>query len=105
MSLRRGADRIELAVAVVEARAEAWAVQIAPARLPGPIARALGRSPSATRFDVLEVARAAHAVLASDARFAAVRWRWPTLQDEPTQEPREPPEPRRRPARRRGRRA
>ncbi len=82
IAFRRGADRIELAVAVADESADAWAVQIAPARLPGPIARALGRTPSATRADVLELARAAHAVLASDERFAGVRWRWDAFADE-----------------------
>jgi hypothetical protein len=94
---RRGEQRLELAVEVVDERAEAWAVQIAPARLPGPIARALGRAPSATPRDVLELARAAHAVLQADRRFAGVRWRWDAFQDEAsaTREPAEPPAPRR----------
>ncbi len=99
---RRGEERIEVAVAAVEERAETWMVQIAPARLPGPIARALGRAPSATPKDVLELARAAHAVLKADARFACVRWRWGAVDDEgsATREPAPPPE---RPARRRRR--
>ncbi len=91
---RRGEARVELAVEVADERADAWAVQIAPARLPGPIARALGRTPSATPGDVLELARAAHAVLNADARFAGVRWRWEAVEDErsATREPREPPD-------------
>ncbi len=98
IEFRRGADRIDLEVEPVEEHAEAWAVEIAPARLPGPIARALGRTASATERDVLELARAADAVLKGDRRFAAVRWRWEAVQDEgsATREPEEPPEKRRR---------
>ncbi len=109
LPFRRGKGELQLVVAAAGPQADAWTLQIAPARVPGPLGRALGRAASATPADCFELARAAHAVLASDERFAHLRWSWDGFADEASPRP-EPPVPsagRRRRGRRgrRGRRA
>jgi hypothetical protein len=97
ISFRCGRGEVELVVAPADEEGEEWAVQVAPARLPGPIGRALGRHASATPEDVLELARAAHAVLASDGRFTGLRWTWNHFPEDATEATREPARPVRRP--------
>jgi hypothetical protein len=97
VSFRRGSGEVELVVAPADEAGMEWAVQVAPARLPGPIGRALGRHASATPEDVLELARAAHAVLAADGRFTGLRWRWNRFPEGEAESTREPMRPVRRP--------
>lgn len=97
ISFRQGRDEVELVVAPADEDGTEWAVQVAPARLPGPIGRALGRHASASPEDVLELARAAHAVLAADARFGGLRWRWDHFPEEGEEATHEPMRPVRRP--------
>lgn len=75
---RSGGD-LELVVAPT-GTPEEWMVQIAPARVPGLLGRALGRLPSATSALCHELATDVHAALSG--RFSRLRWRWDGFPDE-----------------------
>lgn len=76
---RRNGGELQLVVAPAGSPDE-WLLQIAPARVPGLLARALGRVPSATPVHCYELATDVHSVLSR--QFARVRWRWDGLPDE-----------------------
>jgi hypothetical protein len=88
---RRDGSEMQLVVAPAGS-ADEWMLQIAPARVPGLLGRALGRVPSATSVHCYELATDVHSVLS--AQFARLRWRWDGFPDEehstpaPTQPPR-----------------
>jgi hypothetical protein len=87
IGFRQGEREVALVVAAADGTGGAWALQIAPARVPGLVGRALGKAASATPDDVLELARAAHAVLARDGRFQGLRWLWDGYADDPAAAP------------------
>jgi hypothetical protein len=77
LTCRRGPSELEMIVVAHDPR---WFLQIAPIRLPGPLGRLLGRTPSATPADTYDLARDVHQLLASDG-FAEFLWRWDGLPD------------------------
>lgn len=76
---RRDAGELLLVVAPTGSPKE-WMLQIAPARVPGLLGRALGRGPSATSVHCHELATDVHAVLSE--RFVRLRWRRDGFPDE-----------------------
>jgi len=79
ISCRRGGSDLELVVASTGTPDE-WLLQIAPARVPGLLGRALGKVPSATPARCHELASDVHAALSG--RFSRLRWRWDGFPDE-----------------------
>jgi len=79
ISCRRHGSEMQLVVAPTGSPEE-WMLQIAPARVPGLLGRALGRVPSATSVHCYELATDVHTVLSE--QFARLRWRWNGFPDE-----------------------
>jgi hypothetical protein len=79
ISCRRDGGDLELIVASTGAPDE-WMLQIAPARVPGLLGRALGKVPSATAALCHALATDVHAALSG--RFSRLRWRWDGFPDE-----------------------
>src|SRR6185312_15634086 len=67
-----------------------WTLQIAPALIPGPIARLFGVKRSATSRDVYELSVAVHAALLAAQVLQSPRWAWDSFPDDSlsTPEPR-----------------
>lgn len=72
---RRGGAELEVVLAALDTRTE-WMLQVAPLRGTGFLVRLLGRRPSATPHDCLDVARAVHGVLPECGAFKGLQWRW-----------------------------
>lgn len=87
---RRSGGELQLVVAST-GPADEWMLQIAPARAPGLLGRALGREPSASSEHCYELATDVHSVLSG--LFASVRWRRDGFPDEEhsTPAPTQPP--------------
>ena len=71
---RRNGAELQVVLAALEKRTE-WMLQIAPLR-GGRLLSLLGRRPSATPLECLELARAIHADLVEDGRYTGLQWRW-----------------------------
>jgi hypothetical protein len=91
MAARRAGCEIEIVLAAIETErhADRFALQIAPLRSTGVLARWLGRKPSATPAECHALATEVHAVL--HPRFAPLRWCWDGFPDERSST--EPPPP------------
>src|SRR5262245_39820289 len=72
---RRAAAQLEIVVAALDGP-EKWMLQIAPLRGAGLLGGLLGRKPSATPDDCLELAQAVHDTLPQCGKFKGVLWRW-----------------------------
>ena len=72
--------KIEVAVSSVED--STWLLQLAPASAPGALARLMGKSASAEREHLFELAQLVHRALEGEARYSRLRWLWDGFPDD-----------------------
>ena len=73
----RGSSRLECAISLVGGGK--WILQVAPNAVPGFLGRALGRNPSASPAEVLELSKVVHGALQGGNAYSDFRWRWDGL--------------------------
>jgi hypothetical protein len=70
----KGVARLE--VVISSAGQDQWMLQVAPETVPGLVGRALGKQPTASHTEVLDLANVVHHALSEGELYRGFRWAW-----------------------------